>query len=172
MVLPAEEEQTDMLLTTIEILCAAGYEHYEVSNYALPGFRSRHNQVYWKGGDYFGFGVSAHSYYRKGWGVRMANSKDLTDYLNRINKNGTAVVEEEILTKEMAMGEAVFLGLRMMEGINVKDFENRFGIKIEGTYTDEIEELIAEDFLVYDNDHLKLTRKGLLFYNDVAIRFV
>ena len=102
----------------------------------------------------------------------MANSKDLTDYLNRINKNGTAVVEEEILTKKMAMGEAVFLGLRMMEGINVKDFENRFGIKIEATYTDEIEELIAEDFLVYDNDHLKLTGKGLLFYNDVVIRFV
>jgi len=172
LVLPAEEEQTDMLLTTIEILCTAGYEHYEVSNYALPGFRSRHNQVYWKGGDYFGFGVSAHSYYRKGWGVRMANSKDLTDYLNRINKNGTAVVEEEILTKEMAMGEAVFLGLRMMEGINVKDFENRFGIKIEEAYRGAIDDLTTEDFLIHANDHLKLTRKGLLFYNDVALRFI
>jgi len=172
LVLPAEEEQTDMLLAAIEILGAAGYEHYEVSNYALPGFRSRHNQVYWKGGDYFGFGVSAHSYYRKGWGVRMANSKDLTDYLNRINKNGTAVVEEEILTKEMAMGEAVFLGLRMMEGINVKDFENRFWIKIEEAYTGEMDELTTGDFLIHANDHLKLTRKGLLFYNDVAIRFI
>ena len=172
LVLPAEEEQTDMLLAAIEILGAAGYEHYEVSNYALPGFRSRHNQVYWKGGDYFGFGVSAHSYYRKGWGVRMANSKDLTDYLNRINKNGTAVVEEEILTKEMAMGEAVFLGLRMMEGINVKDFENRFGIKIEEAYRGAIDDLTTGDFLIHANDHLKLTRKGLLFYNDVALRFI
>ena len=102
----------------------------------------------------------------------MANSKDLTDYLNRINKNGTAVVEEEILTKEMAMGEAVFLGLRMMEGINVKDFENRFGIKIEEAYRGAIDDLTTEDFLIHANDHLKLTRKGLLFYNDVAIRFI
>ncbi len=172
LVLPQDEEQTDMLLAAIEILGAAGYEHYEVSNYALPGLRSRHNQIYWKGGDYYGFGVSAHSYYRKGWGVRMANSPHLTDYLNRINKNGTAVVEEEILTKEKAMGEAVFLGLRMMEGINVKDFESRFGIKIETAYKDAIEELTTEDFLIYDNDHLKLTRKGLLFSNNVAIRFV
>ena len=172
LVLPAEEEQTDMLLAAIEILGAAGYEHYEVSNYALSGFRSRHNQIYWKGGDYPGFGVSAHSYYKKGWGIRMANSPDLADYLNRINLNRTAVVEEDILTKEKAMGEAVFLGLRMMEGINVKDFESRFGINIEEAYSVAIEELMTEDFLIRDNDRLKLTRKGLLFYNDVAIRFI
>ena len=169
--LPPEEEQTEMLLETIERLCTAGYEHYEVSNYALPGFRSRHNQIYWKVADYIGFGVSAHSYFKQGWGVRMANSPRLTDYLNRINKNGTAVVEEDILTKEKAMGEVVFLGLRMMEGVNVKDFEQRFGIKIEAVYKDAIEELTTEELLLYDNDYLKLTRKGLLFSNDVEIRF-
>ena len=172
LVLPPEEDQTEMLLETIEILCAAGYEHYEVSNYALPGFRSQHNQIYWKGGDYVGFGVSAHSFYKKGWGVRMANNHDLTDYFNLINMNGSAVVEEDILTKEKAMGEVVFLGLRMMEGINVKNFEKRFGIKIESAYKDAIEELTTDDLLFYDNDHLKLTRKGLLFYNDVALRFI
>ncbi len=172
MVLPPEEEQAEMLLTTIEILCTAGYEHYEVSNYAKPGFRSQHNQIYWNGGNYLGIGVSAHSYIRKGWGIRRANSSNMTEYLNHINNKGTAVVDEEILSKEKAMGEAVFLGLRMMEGINVKDFEKRFGIKIEAAYTDEIEDLITEDFLIYDNDHLKLTRKGLLYSTDVAVRFV
>ena len=172
MVLPPEEDQTDMLLETIEILCTAGYEHYEVSNYALPGFLSRHNQVYWKGGEYLGIGVSAHSYIRKGWGIRRTNSSNLTEYFNLINKKGTAVVDEEILSNREAMGEVVFLGLRMMEGINVKDFENRFGINIETAYKDAIEELTTEDFLIYDNDHLKLTRKGLLFYNDVALRFI
>ena len=151
-----------MLLATIEILCTAGYEHYEVSNYAMPGFRSRHNQIYWKGGDYFGFGVSAHSYYRKGWGVRRANSQDLADYLNSINMNETAVVEEEILTKEKAMGEAVFLGLRMMDGIDLKAFEERFGTGIETTFPHTVEELTNDGFLIYDKDHLKLTRKGLL----------
>ncbi len=172
LVLPPEEEQTDMMLAAIEILCTAGYEHYEVSNYAFPGLRSRHNQLYWNGGEYFGLGVSAHSYHRKGWGVRMANSPDLTDYLHLITNTGSAVIDKEILTREKAMGESVFLGLRMMEGIDLKDFENRFGIKIEAAYEDETAELIREDFLSYDNDHLKLTRKGLLFANEVAVRFV
>jgi len=170
--LPQEEEQTEMLLTTIEILCSAGYEHYEVSNYAMPGFRSQHNQIYWNGGDYLGIGVSAHSYIRKGWGIRRANSSNLTEYLNLINNKGTAVVDEEILSKEKAMGEAVFLGLRMMEGIVLNDFENRFGTGIETAFTNAVEELRTEGFLIYDKDNLKLTRKGLLFYNDVAIRFV
>ena len=170
--LPQEEEQTEMLLTTIEILCSAGYEHYEVSNYAMPGFRSQHNQIYWNGGDYLGIGVSAHSYIRKGWGIRRANSSNLTEYLNLINNKGTAVVDEEILSKEKAMGEAVFLGLRMMEGIVLNDFESRFGTGIETAFTNAVEELRTEGFLIYDKDNLKLTRKGLLFYNDVAIRFV
>ena len=170
--LPQEEEQTEMLLTTIEILCSAGYEHYEVSNYAMPGFRSQHNQIYWNGGDYLGIGVSAHSYIRKGWGIRRANSSNLTEYLNLINNKRTAVVDEEILSKEKAMGEAVFLGLRMMEGIVLNDFESRFGTGIETAFTNAVEELRTEGFLIYDKDNLKLTRKGLLFYNDVAIRFV
>ena len=170
--LPQEEEQTEMLLTTIEILCSAGYEHYEVSNYAMPGFRSQHNQIYWNGGDYLGIGVSAHSYIRKGWGIRRANSSNLTEYLNLINNKETAVVDEEILSKEKAMGEAVFLGLRMMEGIVLNDFESRFGTGIETAFTNAVEELRTEGFLIYDKDNLKLTRKGLLFYNDVAIRFV
>ena len=170
--LPQEEEQTEMLLTTIEILCSAGYEHYEVSNYAMPGFRSQHNQIYWNGGDYLGIGVSAHSYIRKGWGIRRANSSNLTEYLNLINNKGTAVVDEEILSKEKAMGETVFLGLRMMEGIVLNDFESRFGTGIETAFTNAVEELRTEGFLIYDKDNLKLTRKGLLFYNDVAIRFV
>lgn len=171
LVLPPDDEQADMLLATIETLCAAGYEHYEVSNYALPGCRSRHNQIYWKGGNYIGLGVSAHSYYRKGWGVRMANSPDLTYYIDHMNNDAAAVVEEEILTRAKAMTESIFLGLRMMEGININDFESRFGIKIEEAYKDTIEELTTEGFLIHDNDHLKLTGKGLLFSNDVALRF-
>ena len=102
----------------------------------------------------------------------MANSQDLADYLNSINMNETAVVEEEILTKEKAMGEAVFLGLRMMDGVDLKAFEERFGTGIETTFPHTVEELTNDGLLIYDKDHLKLTRKGLLFSNDVAIRFV
>lgn len=172
LVLPPDEEQADMLVAAIDTLGSAGYEHYEVSNYALPGFRSRHNQIYWTGRGYLGLGVSAHSYHRKGWGIRIANTPDFKDYLSRINRNGTAVDEEETLSRENAMSEAVFLKLRMMEGIDIKDFEIRFGIKIEEVFKDATEELRNDGLLICDNDHIKLTRKGILFYNDVALRFV
>lgn len=170
--LPPDDEQTEMMLTAMESLRAGGYEHYEVSNYALPGFRSRHNQIYWKGGNYIGFGVSAHSYYRKGWGVRMANDPDLNDYLNRINNNATAVVEEDILTMDKAMTETIFLGLRMMEGIDLKAFRERFRTGPKDAFPGVVKELCGEGLLDYDGGHLKLTQKGILFSNDVALRFV
>lgn len=196
LMLSHEEEQVDMLMSTEDVLCAAGYEHYEVSNYALPGFRSRHNQLYWKCGNYLGFGVSAHSYIsssessvqcselnnskletpnsklKKGWGIRRANTSDLEEYFNLINEKGSAVIEEEVLTKEKAMGEAIFLGLRMMEGINLKDFEDRFGKGIEESFPNAVRELTKEDFLISEKRHLRLTKKGLLFLNDVSLRFV
>lgn len=194
--LPQEEGQADMFMATGEVLCAAGYEHYEVSNYALPGFRCRHNQIYWNGGNYLGLGVSAHSYIsssessvqcselnnskletpnsklQKGWGMRRANTSDLMEYFSLINEKGSAVIEEEVLTKGKAMGEVVFLGLRMMEGINLKDFEKKFEIGIEKAFPTVVEELMKEGFLIFEKRHLRLTRKGLLFLNDVAVRFV
>jgi oxygen-independent coproporphyrinogen-3 oxidase len=182
LILPSEEEQVEMFLMARDILGKAGYEHYEVSNYCLPGFRSRHNQIYWKGGEYLGLGVSAHSYLppslplrEKGegcWGIRRANTKDLKEYLGLIDEKGTAFVEEEILTKEKAMGEAVFLGLRMTEGVRLKDFEERFGIGIEEAFPDAIKELKENLLLRFEGGHLRLTDKGLLFLNDVSVRFV
>lgn len=184
--LPLEEAQAEMFTLTEEILEGAGYEHYEISNYALPGFRSRHNQIYWKGGEYLGLGVSAHTYIpftpalslrervkgEGGWGIRKANTSNLKEYLRLINEKGTAIAEEEMLTKEKAMGEAVFLGLRMMEGIDLKDFEERFGIGIEGAYPGVVQGLVEDGFLVLKEGHLRLTKKGILFLNEVSVRFV
>jgi len=176
--LPTEETQVDMLLTTEEVLGKAGYEHYEVSNYALPGFRSRHNQIYWKGGEYLGLGVSAHSYISGQWSVvcgqriRTANSSNLEEYFRLINEKGNAVIEEEVLTKEKAMGEAVFLGLRMLEGIDLTEFEKRFGVTIEATYPDAVIELTEKGLLEITQGHLRLTKQGLLLLNDVSLRFV
>lgn len=176
--LPSEETQVDMFLATEEILKKAGYEHYEVSNYALPGFRSRHNQIYWKGGEYLGLGVSAHSYISGRWSVvsgqrkRTANTSSLKEYFQLIEEKGNAAIEEEILTKEKAMSEAVFLGLRMMEGISVWDFEERFGIEIETAYPDAISELTRKGLLERTQGHLRLTKQGLLLLNEVSVRFV
>ena len=176
--LPSEETQVDMLLTIEEVLGKAGYEHYEVSNYAIPGFRSRHNQIYWKGGEYLGLGVSAHSYISGRWSVvsgqrkRTANTSSLKEYFQLIEEKGNAAIEEEILTKEKAMSEAVFLGLRMMEGISVWDFEERFGIEIETAYPDAISELTRKGLLERTQGHLRLTKQGLLLLNEVSVRFV
>jgi len=189
--LPKEEEQVAMFLETERILENAGYEHYEVSNYAIPGFRSRHNQIYWKGGEYLGLGLSAHSYRglspftdeeqrsrRIGtvpgldWGIRTANSSNLEEYFRLINEKGNAVIEEEVLTKEKAMGEAVFLGLRMLEGIDLTEFEKRFGVTIEATYPDAVIELTEKGLLEITQGHLRLTKQGLLLLNDVSLRFV
>jgi len=170
--LPKEEEQVAMFLETERILENAGYEHYEVSNYAIPGFRSRHNQIYWKGGEYLGLGVSAHSYIKKDWGIRQANTSNLEEYFKLIKEKGNAIIEEEALIKEKAMGEAVFLGLRMMEGIDLSYFKDRFGIGIEEAYPDAVKDLMEDGLLESGGGHLRLTKKGILFLNDVSVRFV
>lgn len=170
--LPREEEQVAMFLETERILENAGYEHYEVSNYAIPGFRSRHNQIYWKGGEYLGLGVSAHSYIKKDWGIRQANTSNLEEYFRLIKEKGNAIIEEEALTKGKAMGEAVFLGLRMMEGIDLSYFKDRFGIGIDAAYPDAVKDLMGDGLLESGGGHLRLTKKGILFLNDVSVRFV
>lgn len=170
--LPPEEAQVDMFQATKEILEKAGYEHYEVSNFALPGFRSRHNQIYWRGGEYLGLGVSAHSYSKIGWGIRRGNTHDLTEYLGLVDEKGTAFVEEEILTKEKAMGEAVFLGLRILEGIKMKEFKERFGVGIEEAFANAVHDLTEKGLLEITQGHLRLTKKGLLLLNEVSVRFV
>lgn len=179
--LPREEEQVAMFLETERILGDAGYEHYEVSNYALPGFRSRHNQIYWKGGEYLGLGVSAHSYISGRWSVvrgqancgrRAANTSNLEEYFRLIKEKGNAITEEEILPRKKAMGEAVFLGLRMMEGIDLSYFKDRFGIGIDAAYPDAVKDLMGDGLLESGGGHLRLTKKGILFLNDVSVRFV
>lgn len=170
--LPSEEAQVEMFLATQEVLTAAGYEHYEVSNYALPGFRSRHNQIYWKGGEYLGLGVSAHSYRGLDWGIRKANTNNLAEYFKLLEEKGNAVIEEEILSKEKAMGETVFLGLRMLEGIDLGVFTERFGVGIEEAFADAVGELTDKGFLEIIQGHLRLTKKGLLLLNEVSVKFV
>jgi oxygen-independent coproporphyrinogen-3 oxidase len=169
--IPSEETQLDMFLTTEEILEKAGYEHYEVSNYAIPGFRSRHNQIYWNGGEYIGLGLSAHSYISD-QRIRTANSSNLEEYFRLIKEKGNAVIEEEMLTKEKAMGEAVFLGLRMLEGIDLEVFKERFGVGIETAFSDAVSELTQKGLLEMTQAHLRLTKQGLLLLNDVSVRFV
>jgi len=160
--LPPEEIQTEMLETTRKKLTRAGYEHYEISNYARPGYRSRHNQRYWGGKEYLGIGAGAHSFLKTGWGMRRANIIDPLLYMERAEKTGF----EESLNKEEAIEEAIFLGLRQREGIDVKRFEERFGLTLD-THFPSLEGLVQEKM-----GCLTLTPRGLLLSNEVFVRLM
>ena len=162
LVLPSEELQTAMFEITWERLEQAGYEHYEISNFALPGFRSRHNQRYWDLREYLGIGAAAHSFLDIGWGKRRSNIADPLRYMAGGNRTGY----EEKLEKEEAMEEAIFLGLRRREGIDLKRFEERFGLPVAHR-SSSMEGLLEEEM-----GHLRLTPRGLLLMNEVSVRLM
>ena len=111
-----------MYLMAKDMLTAAGYCHYEVSNFSLPGFESSHNSSYWKGADYLGLGPSAHSYLSKPlWGSRWWNIAGPYEYMDRVERGESPIEAKEALTREEAMLEALMLGLRMVEeGLKVR----------------------------------------------------
>src|ERR1051325_4472566 len=109
----------------IETVCAAEYQHYEISNFCLPGFESRHNTKYWSGAPYYGFGNSAHSY--DGGRRRWENERDVLKYVEMIDRSVSPIVERTELTETDARSEAIFLELRLMRGIDLQSYESRFG---------------------------------------------
>lgn len=169
--LPSEEEEARMYLLAREVLTGAGYSHYEVSNFSLPGFESRHNSRYWKGGDYIGIGPSAHSYMSKPlWGRRWWNVAGPNEYMDRVEKGESPVEAVEELTREDAMLEAVMLGLRMVEeGLKGAPFAERFGLGPDEAFTGW-DGLILEGLLDRRGQDLVLTEKGLLFLNEILLR--
>ncbi|MFA4911194.1 MAG: coproporphyrinogen III oxidase family protein, partial [Desulfobacteria bacterium] len=157
-------------------VAAAGYEQYEISNFALPGFRCRHNEGYWTLKEYFGFGAGAHSYLRdtsnkRDWGIRWKNIPNPYEYISLLSNNCTAAIEREELTREMAIKEVIFLGLRRLEGISLDDFEKRFGLSLEKTFANVVPYLLKENLISIDEGHLKLTIQGILLSNEVFLKF-
>lgn len=167
--LPSEEIEARMYLMAREILADAGYRHYEVSNFSLPGFESRHNSRYWKGADYLGVGPSAHSYISKPlWGRRWWNIAAPYEYMDRVEKGESPREAGEELTREDAMLEAVMLGLRMVEeGVKHGPFAARFGVAPVEAFTWDA--LISDGFVDKLGQDLVLTEKGLLFLNEVLL---
>ena len=171
--LPDEEAGVVMFRETGEFLEWAGYEQYEISSFALPGFRSRHNQVYWRRGNYLGFGAGAHSFLRSpGFGVRWCNSGSPEIYGEAVSR-GILREEDRTPVKEReAMAEFFFLGLRMREGVEMVLFRHEFGCTVEEAFPGALSRLFAEDFIEYRQGFVRLTDKGLLVANQVMLRFV
>ena len=147
-----------------QTLPALGWQRYEVSNFAKKNFESRHNLGYWTGKKYFGFGAGAHSFDGK---FRTSNVRDVATY---IEKNFSVV--EEVVTRQAAMEEFCFLGLRVVEGISARTFEKNFGASIFDVFGAVIEKNIRRGLLEVDGDKIFLTTRGMSLGNEVFADFL
>ncbi len=156
---PAEEElDRQMYATAIDTLAGAGFEHYEVSNFAQPGKRSRHNEVYWAGKEYFASGPGAARYVG---GVRETNHRSTTTYLKRVLAGESPVFEREQLNDEARARERLILGLRRLEGVDRDEFAALTGYTIGSLAGDALGNFKSLGLLQDAGPRLKLTREGL-----------
>jgi oxygen-independent coproporphyrinogen-3 oxidase len=153
----------------IDRLRGAGFEQYEISNWAKPGYRSQHNALYWANEPYLGLGVSAASYLD---GVRSTHTRDLDRYVEAALAGGPIPGESERLEGARRAGEAVMLALRTAEGVDVVRFRERYGIDMHGAYGAVIGEMVEAGMLVSDRSHVRLTERGRFVANDVCGAFL
>jgi len=170
--LPDDDLSADMYELADELLTASGFEHYEIANYARPGYRSDHNNGYWKRDGYVGLGVAAHSFLREGYGVRFSNPDNLEEYREWVMSGQPANIGEHRLTQGDAMAEYMFLGLRLAEGVSLPAFEREFGRSLESVYGSTAADLIRFGLLIQNKSVLTLTRRGMLLSNQVFSKFL
>ena len=167
--LPTEDVEAAMMARAIERARAAGYRHYEVSNYARPGFESRHNRIYWRNEDYFGFGAGAVGY--RG-GVRSMNEKLPSRYIEIAQAGGALTVDEERIVGREAMGETIMVGLRLRDGVDLDRFAARFGARAETEFADEIARFTGYGHLEIVGGCLRLTERGLFLGSEAMAAFL
>ncbi|NVN90759.1 MAG: radical SAM family heme chaperone HemW [Desulfuromonadales bacterium] len=168
-----EDLSADMFETADSVLTSTGYEHYEIANYARPGFRSRHNSGYWKRDGYLGLGPGAHSFLRcSDYGIRFGNTPDLDEYATSISGGELPRRDRIELTREDALAEFMFLGLRMADGVRSSDLEREFGVSLWKQYDKTLDELVGQGLLTADNEGVRLTKRGMLLSNQVFGRFL
>lgn len=177
---PTEEQVADFFLIAMDLLRSAGFEHYEISNFALPGKRSRHNLKYWSDAPYYGFGSEAHSYDGES---RWANADLLTEYLRLMEVGRSSIVDQHQLGSSEKIEERIFLGLRCRDGLNIDEINAEFrtavhnngksvGLNIRNKYADSIRNFREAGWLMQNDDRLQLTDSGVLFSNEVFAGFL
>ncbi len=164
---PDEDLSTEMYELMVAKTAQAGYVQYEISNFCLPGFESRHNSKYWTLDTVFGFGCSAHSF--DGLKTRWANERETNLYIQMIETVGTAALEPE---KIDFASEFAFLGLRLMRGIDLLEYQKRFGVNLLEKYSTDLERFFDAQLLQINGNKLQLTTTGALFSNEVFAVFV
>ncbi len=167
-----DDLSADMFELADELLTSAGFEHYEIANYARSGYLSQHNSGYWKRDGYLGLGVAAHSFLRDGYGVRFSNPDNLEEYRRGVTSGRLTRVGACQLMQAEAMSEFMFLGLRLAEGVDLRAFEREFGRVFESVYGTIAADLVRFGFLIQNGRVLTLTSRGILLSNQVFEKFL
>ena len=167
--LPEQEVEAQMYAETIEAMEKAGRMQYEISNFAKPGFESKHNLVYWNNQNYFGIGAGASGYLEN---RRYKNRGPIQHYLKSLNDDRLPILEEEHLSEREQIEEEMFLGLRKILGVEKAVFEARFKQSIMDVYGDVLEKLKQQKLIIETDTSIHLTKAGLFRGNDVFEEFL
>ncbi|MCH8066646.1 MAG: radical SAM family heme chaperone HemW [Chloroflexi bacterium] len=178
---PVADDQADQYEWTVRRLAGTSYEQYEISNWAKPGYRCRHNLTYWQCREYLGLGAGAHSYLD---GVRFATAALPDRYLALVRESSELatdgaddapmrqVVTGETMTPELDISDTLILGLRLVEGVSLAAFEERFGVELMAAVGDRLREPIDAGLVGVEDGCLRLTERGRLLGNEVFERLL
>ncbi|ARK26084.1 coproporphyrinogen III oxidase [Sporosarcina sp. P37] len=167
--LPGEDIEAEMFAMVMDRMNKKGLNQYEISNFAKSGYPSFHNLIYWENSHYAGIGAGAHGYLGK---ERYANVGPLTHYIDLLEDGKLPRKEVHEVTQSESMEEEMFLGLRIIEGVSMKEFEEKFKRPIREVFGKPIEELQRQGLLQITGDHLQLTRKGIFQGNTAFQEFL
>ena len=169
LILPPEEDEVKMYQLVIDTLKGNGYEMYEISNYAKPGHRSRHNQVYWRNEPYMAAGSGAHGYVD---GVRYINQKNVPEYIETTVKGERPVVDSEEISAQYQREDTMILGLRLIEGVSFARFRERHGMEMLDAFGSQIRRFEGLGLLAVDDAGVRLTEQGIFLANEVYAAFL
>ena len=164
-----DDDAAEMYEQGLARLDAAGYAQYEISNVARHGRESRHNLKYWTDGEWLGFGPGAHSTRGR---VRWKNLPSTGEYVAALEAGAPVAIDRRILSGQDALEEALFMGLRLIRGLDVGLVESRYGCRLWRQFGDDLEPFVDGGQLIYDGARMRLTRAGMLLANEVMAIFI
>lgn len=166
--LPEEDEEIGMFLLIMERLRSAGYGQYEISNFARPGYESRHNAMYWRNQSYYGLGAGAHGYVH---GQRHVNIKGVQPYIDA-TRHGLPLLDKSAVEVHEAMEDFMMVGLRMLGGVRKADFNEQFGMELDDVFGHVLRRQCSLGLLEASAGGYKLTERGVLLGNEVFGEFL
>ena len=169
LIMPEDGHQLELYKKTIERLTKKGFHHYEISNFARQGKECKHNITYWENTNTLGLGAGASSYIN---GTRFKNINLPAHYIRQVKEGKTAVEHSETLEPRQAMGETIMLGLRLLQGISIHQFERRFQVSFINLFKNIIHSLKEKELILIEDDRLRLSPKGLFLADSVILEFI